>query len=432
MTLAQLETDLRQKKEQARSLIDATSLKCRDHVVRPASGSDPAVTGRLMTAEERSAIDNVLGEAEAIQTRINGMQSDANLLARLDQITGGGRPAAPASAAAAGAARRRISLGSQFVQSAEFLSFIKAQGHRRAGAWSSPTFESSDSLLVLGTTLTEDPASGGALIPPDRQTGILELRTRRLVVADLIAPGTTDSNLIQYTKEKTFTNAADAVKEGAVKPESALTFEAASSPVRKLAHWIPVSEEMLEDFAQTRSIIDARLTLGLELKEEDELLNGSGVDPHILGLNMLTGLTPVQPLGSDTIADAMLKQITKIATTTFIYPDGFVMNPADWLTVAIAKNSQGNYMGAGPFAAPQSPMLWGLPGAVTPAEAAGEALVGGFRSAAQVFRKGGIRIEATNSHQDFFIKNLVAIRGEERLALAVYREAAFGKVDFVP
>jgi hypothetical protein len=43
-----------------------------------------------------------------------------------------------------------------------------------------------------------------------------------------------------------------------------------------------------------------------------------------------------------------------------------------------------------------------------------------------VFANGGLRVEASNSHQDFFIKNLVAIRAEERLALAVYRPAAFG------
>lgn len=430
MNLAQLETDLRAVRERAATLIAATTRACQEHVVRAATATDAAITGRPMTAEERAAIEAVLNEGEAIQSRITGQQNDASLLARLDRITGGG--GAPAPARASGGSRRRSSIGAQYVASAMYQDFIRAQGHRRAGAWSSPTFESTDGFLMLGATLTEDPASGGTLIQPDYQTGLVELLSRRTVVADLIAPGTTDSNLIQYTKEKTFTNAADAVKEGTAKPESALTFEAATSPVRKIAHWIPVSEEMLEDNAQTRSIIDARLTLGLQLKEEDELLNGSGVDPHILGLNTLTGMTPTQALGADTIADAMLKQITKIATTTFVYPDGFVMNPADWLTVQLAKNSQGNYMGSGPYAPPQTPMLWGLPGAVTPAEVAGEALVGAFRAAAQVFRRGGIRIEATNSHQDFFIKNLVAIRGEERLALAVYRNAAFGKVDFVP
>lgn len=428
MTLAQLEADLAAKKTQARSLIDATALKCRDHVARAATASEPAQTGRLMTADERGAIDAILGEAEAIQQRISGMQSDASLLRRLDQITGGGSPATPSSGAPSHATSR-LTIGAQFVQAAPYLAWIRGGGHRNAGAWSSPPVDAAfDGWLMRATTLTEDPASGGALVRPDFQVGIVELRYRRTVVADLIAPGTTESNLIQYTKEKSFTNAADAVKEAALKPESALVFEPASSPVRKLAHWIPVSEEMLEDFAQTRSIIDARLTLGLALKEEDELLNGTGVDPHLLGLNKLPGLSPAVALGTDTIADAMLKQITAIATTTYIYPDGWVMNPADWLTVQIAKNQQGNYMGAGPYAPPQAPQLWGLPGAVTPAEAAGEALVGAYRFAAQVFRKGGIRIEATNSHQDFFIKNLVAIRGEERLALAVYREAAFGKV----
>jgi HK97 family phage major capsid protein len=431
MNLAQLESDLQAAKDAARGLIDATAMTCRDHVVRPATGSDPAQTGRAMTAEERGAIEAKLAICAGIQTRIDSMRSDAALIARVDDLTGR-RSDRPSDSGGGARPGPRLSIGSQFVGSAEFRSFIKAQGHRRAGAWSSPTFESADGILILGATLTGDPASGGSLVPPDRQDGLLELRTRRTVVADLIAPGTTDSNLVQYTKEKTFTNAADAVKEGTAKPESAITFESASAPVRKIAHWIPVSEEMLEDNAQTKSIIDARLTLGLMLKEEDELLNGSGVDPHLLGLNTLPGLTPVQPLGSDTIADAMLKQITKIATTTYIYPDGWVMNPADWLTVQIAKNQQGNYMGSGPYAPPQTPMLWGLSGAVTPAEAAGEALVGAFRAAAQIFRRGGIRIEATNSHQDFFVKNLVAIRGEERLALAVYREAAFGKVDFVP
>jgi hypothetical protein len=66
--------------------------------------------------------------------------------------------------------------------------------------------------------------------------------------------------------------------------------------------------------------------------------------------------------------------------------------------------------------------------AVTPAIVANTALVGAFKTAAQVFRKGGIRVEASNSHQDYFIKNLVAIRAEERLALAVYRPQAIGKV----
>jgi len=229
-------------------------------------------------------------------------------------------------------------------------------------------------------------------------------------------------------KETTFTNAAAAVLEAGLKPESTLVFAAATSAVQKIAHWIPVTEEMLEDFAQTASIIDARLRLGLDLVEEDELLNGSGVAPHLLGLNTLPGLSAAVARGADSNADAIFKQITAIATTVFVQPDGIVMNPINWQTIQLTKNAAGNYLGSGPWAPAQPTQLWGLPVAVTPSEVANSALVGAFRSCAQVFRRGGTRVESSNSHASFFINNLVAIRAEERLALAAYREAAFGKV----
>jgi HK97 family phage major capsid protein len=218
------------------------------------------------------------------------------------------------------------------------------------------------------------------------------------------------------------------VLEGGIKPESTLVFEAATSPVRKIAHWIPVTEEMLDDYAQTQSVVDERLRIGLALAEEDQLLNGSGIAPDLLGFNNLTGLAPDVPQGADTPIDAVLKQMMAIATTSYLMPDGFVMNPADWQPVILLKDSTGRYIGSGPFTTAQSPMLWGITGVVTPSQAAGIALIGAFRQAAQLFRKNGVSVEASNSHADFFIKNLVAIRAEERLALAVYREGAFGQV----
>jgi HK97 family phage major capsid protein len=105
------------------------------------------------------------------------------------------------------------------------------------------------------------------------------------------------------------------------------------------------------------------------------------------------------------------------------------MNPADWLTVQLAKLADGSYAsGASPLATPVTPTLWGLPVALSVAQAAGTALVGAFRTASQLFDRQKIRVDISNSHADFFVKNLVAIRCEERLALATYREAAFGQV----
>jgi HK97 family phage major capsid protein len=283
-------------------------------------------------------------------------------------------------------------------------------------------------MELSAVTLDTSSGSGGPLILPQVIPGILELPRVALMVNDLIPQGTTNSNAVLYLREKTFTNAAAAVAEGATKPESTLVFDQATAPVQKIAHWLPVTEEMLEDYPAIQSFIDARLRYGLDRTREDQLLNGTGIAPNLLGILATPGLTAAQARGADTTMDAVLKEIVKIATAALIQPDAVVMNPINWQTVQLAKNANGNYLGSGPWAPPQPPTLWGFPVAVTPAIVANTALVGAFRTGAQVFNKGGVRVEISNSHSDFFVKNLIAIRAEERLALAVYRPSGFGLV----
>jgi HK97 family phage major capsid protein len=420
MKLAQLETMLKEKQTAAKALLETTMRACADAVVSPATATTPEVKGRVMTADEKAAVQALLDEAKGIKARIDGQQGDANMLAEIDRLTAGMAQAA-AEGNADRDARTLRSLGQQFVADPAYRAWIAHGHHKRTGSLS-PGFE------LQATTLDTSSGSGGPLILPDNRPGIVELLFKRLVVADLASSGSTDSNSIAFMKEKTFTNAADAVAEAGLKPESTLVFEAATSAVRKIAHWIPVTEEMLEDFAQTASIIDARLRLGLALKEEDEILNGSGVAPHLLGWMTLSGLATAVARGADSNADALMKQVTAISTGAFVIPDGMILNPANWMTVQLTKNAAGNYLGSGPWAAAQSPTLWGLPVAVTPSIVANTALVGAFKSSCQVFRKGGTRVESSNSHASFFVNNLVAIRAEERLASVCYREAALGKV----
>ena len=60
--------------------------------------------------------------------------------------------------------------------------------------------------------------------------------------------------------------------------------------------------------------------------------------------------------------------------------------------------------------------------------AAGEIFVGAFKACGSVVNKGGVKVEATNTDQDDFVKNRMTIRAEERLALAVRRPAGFVKI----
>jgi HK97 family phage major capsid protein len=375
---------------------------------------------RERTAEEIAAVEAKLDECKSLKARIDRAQANAEQLALINRLTDGLVPNNPDPATPP--TRERRSMGVQLIESPEFQGFIKGQLHRRAGSWVSPMME------LHATTLTEGGGSGGPLVLPQIVPGIVPLLFRKPMVSDLLPQGVTGSNALLYLQETTFTNAATPVLEGTAKPESALVFAQKTAPVQKIAHFLPVTEEMLEDVPAIRDYIDSRLRLGLDLTEDDQLLNGNGTAPNLMGLLNVPGQTPVLPRGADTNMDALFKQATIIATTAYVQPDAYVLNPANWQAIQLAKNTQGNYMGAGPWSGAQPPTLWGYPVAVTPSIAVGTGLVGGFQMGAQEFTKGGVRVEVSNSHQDFFVKNLIAIRAEERLALCIYRPAAFGQV----
>ena len=382
---------------------------------------------RERTKEEFAEVEKLMTQAKGLRAKITSLTDERAMADEIEKLVGSVKTEQKPEPAASPENETR-SMGQQWIESAAGKFFVEGR-HRESQSWKSPSVELHAATL---TTTGGSPGSGGDLIIPDFRPGILPLLFKRLVVADLIAGGRTTSNSIVYMKESTFTNAADVVAETVAKPESTLIFDQATDPVRKIAHWLPVSEEMLEDVPAIRSYIDARLRLGVELKEEDQLLNGSGSGENIRGLMNRTGLaTTVVSGGSpgSSNADAIFTQMfSGIAFTAFIQPDGIIMNPTNWSAIALSKNADDQYYAGGPFNTPPIPRLWGLPVVLTPSIAAGTALVGAFRSAAQVFRKGGIRVEASNSHSDFFVTNKVAIRAEERLALAVYRPAAFGKV----
>jgi HK97 family phage major capsid protein len=403
MDIQQLKRDYREAAARGQALLERTQHQA------------DAEGGRAMTATERAALEAVANEAKAIKSRIDRATSDVSMASAIDKMTNG---------MATTTSNRRSGLGSEFIDSETYEWLKQNRGHLPTGAWTSPSSE------LRATLLDESGGSGGALVVPTYVPGIVPLPTRPLKMADLFAPGVTDSNLVTFMKESSFTNAATPVAEGTAKPESALVFAAASEPVRKIATWLPVTEEMLEDVPSLRSYLDARLALAVQLAEDDQLLNGNNVAPNLDGVLVRAGLAAaVVKAAGDTNSDAILKQIAAIQTATGLVPDGVVVHPTNWQTILLTKDTTGNYIGGGgPFASVGRPTLWGLPVAVTPAIAANTALVGAFMTGGQLFRRGGLRVEASNSHADFFTTNRVAIRAEERLALVLYRESGFGKV----
>jgi HK97 family phage major capsid protein len=305
-------------------------------------------------------------------------------------------------------------------------------------------FSAQMDIKVAGTILQSGTGAGAVI--PTYLPGVIPTLFRRLTVADLMPQAGINGPTLIYVQETAVTNSAATVAEGASKPLSDITLAQVTESVRKIANLGKISDEMLEDASFVAGYVSGRLVLFVQLAEEDQLLNGNGTAPNIKGLLNRSGLAtavavPGTPTQTDRI-DSIYSQISAIRSTAFLEPDGIVINPTDWKTIRLNKDANNQYFGGGPFTGAygvgpnpvehgsqgENPDLWGCRVVVTPAIAAGTALVGAFQTAAQIFRRSGITVEMTNSNSDDFEKNLVTMRAEERLALAVYRPGAFGKV----
>jgi HK97 family phage major capsid protein len=280
------------------------------------------------------------------------------------------------------------------------------------------------------TSLTTDAAgSVGDAIANTRLPGIQAMPQRRMTVRDLISPGQMDGSTLEYVQETGFTNNAGMVAEGAAKPSSDIKLDLKTTSAKVIAHWMKASRQVLSDISQLRSIIDQRLLYGLAFKEEGQLLNGDGTGQNLLGIiPQATAYSAPITLTSPTSIDLMRLAMLQAALAE--YPaTGHVMNPIDWAWIETLKDAGGNYIIGNPQGT-ISPTLWGLPVVTTQAMAVDKFLTGAFKLGAQVFDRWQARVEVATENEDDFIKNLVTVLAEERLALAVYRPEAFIYGDF--
>ena len=319
---------------------------------------------------------------------------------------------------------RPRSIGEQVLAADEMKAFLASRASRG---------RASVEVKAIITSLTTDAmGSAGDLIVPDRLPGILAPGQRRLTVRDLLTPGRTSSTSVQYVKETGFTNAAATVSEttGALKPQSDIKFDIATSSVTTIAHWVLATRQILDDAPMLQSYIDGRLRYGLALVEENQLLNGGGTGTDLNGIyTQATAFTapitiPAPVTRIDVLRLAVLKSALAELPTT-----GAVLHPADWASIELLKETTGAYLIGNPQGA-LAPTLWSLPIVATQAISQGNFLTGAFRLGAQIFDRWDARVEVSTEDDQNFRKNLVTILAEERLALAVYRPEAFVKGAF--
>lgn len=364
-----------------------------------------AAKGIQMSTANKEKVDELLLKHGELQATLQNTQQ---ALAKLES-----------EGAAADA--KPLSLGQQFVNSEEVKAFL---------AKTTPRGRADMTVKAAITSLTTDAdGSAGDLVQTTRLPGVLALPQRRMTVRDLISPGNMDGNALEYVKETGFTNNAAPVAEGAKKAESSMKFDLVSTTAKVIAHFVKASRQILSDASQLSSLIDQRLRYGLAFKEEQQLLNGDGTGQNLLGIipqatAYADPLSMVSPTQIDMIRLAMLQ--AELAE----YPSsGVVMNPTDWAFIELLKDSTGRYIIGNPQGTVGA-TLWNRPVVTTQAIAVDKFLTGAFKMGAQVFDRWQARVEVATENEDDFVKNMVTVLAEERLALAVYRPEAFIYGDF--
>lgn len=278
--------------------------------------------------------------------------------------------------------------------------------------------------LVTGLSDT----SAGALVQEDYK-GVLDegAYARELTILDAITRGSTTSDLVSFVREDTFTSNAAVVAEhtdtdsGNLKPQSDFALEKATAEVKTIAHWVAATKQALSDAAQVRTIIDNFLEYGLLEELEDQVLAGDGSGDNFTGLLNTSGVQTIawdnDLLRTARLAKAAVRVNGRARATAYVF------HPNDAAELDLLKDDNGRYYFDGPSAdGVQS--LWRLPVVESEAMPEGTAVVGDMRRAV-IWDREQAGIVATDSHADFFIRNIIAILAELRAAFAVLRPAAF-------
>jgi HK97 family phage major capsid protein len=430
-TIEDLNTDLQTHLKTARDLADAAES-----------------AGRDFTAEERSAVEQALLAARDAKTKLEAetkrrqqADSDAALRAAIGELgdgivfepdakTGLVTPAEP------GRRGRGDSIGKSFVSSQAYKDLLAAApgGYfgEKSRVQSAPVSYKS---LITGA----DRESAGVYVQNDWRGLLFGLDQYELVLRmrGVVTAASTTSDTIEYARVTGVDNGAAMVPEATgtadgsgVKPESGMRWDRVTTTVKTLAHWMPITKRALSDAAQVRSLIDAFLHYGLEELLEEQMLLGDGTGENLTGLMHTSGIQR-QPLLED--SDVGLLRTLRRAKTLVRQvgrgiPSAFLVNPMDAERIDLTIDANQRFYFGGPYQSDAIRPLWGLPVIECETLPEGTAYVADWRRAI-LWDREQANITVSDSHADFFVRNMVAILAEARVAFGITHPKTFVEID---
>ena len=391
----------------------------------------PADVLEQVKARDKELTD-LKGQWDTLQER-KGLFGSANSLRSMVNDPAGAitHPALqPQQKGQDGYGQSRHKLSAQVMDDPEWKAWLKTAGPH--GQFNAKTKIQSPAINIKTLITGDSTTSAGSIVFPDIQTGIIGLGRRPLALRDVVTVAQTNSDTVEYVRVTSETNNAASVAEATAtgdgsgaKPESAAAFLQVTTNVTTIAHWIPITRRALADAGQMRAYIDDFLMDGLRQELEDQMMEGTGAANSLVGISGTTGIQTTVTTGN--LLTAVRRGKRLVRTVGRDIPNAFVMNPVDWEGFDLLQDNEARYFFGGPRDV-QNPYMWGLPVIEVEACSTGFVYVGNFKKAV-LWDREQASIQVSDSHSDFFIRNIVAILAEMRAAFAVVKPNSIVQVD---
>jgi HK97 family phage major capsid protein len=286
---------------------------------------------------------------------------------------------------------------------------------------------------IKNNTVTGTPTTVGA----DRIPGVIPGAFSPLKVEALFKHVPTGSNMIEYVRENVFTNSAAETSEAAAGPESSVTFTLVQQPVSTVTHWVKISKQLAADNVALAEYINTRLMWGVQKRADSQIVGGNGVAPNMNGLlssgNYVAHGYTAAGVGTPLAKHRLIRKVISDLRSAGYEPNVVLLNPADWLAFDLdLLASTPAALSSQDIAKGFLPMLFGVPVVESNAVTADTFVVMDSMAAGSIYDRQDVAIEISDSDSDNFTKNLITVKAERRLVLAVEQVAAIRGGDLTP
>jgi HK97 family phage major capsid protein len=384
----------------------------RDHMTAVVNGmtDSAAAEGRDLTDSERATIADMAERCARLDTELteygriaDAQRSYAELRSRLTQTADADRVRPDAVLPARLDQRAPQTWGEMFVASDAFRTY---RGHGSSDEIELPGLfgrAAADPILVSTT-----PA--GVLDPYRHQVTPWSMVSPLL---DSLGRVSTNSNTIVWYAWSAPYPTAQVVAEGAVKPPADITVTPTTSSLNTYAHYKAISRQALEDIPQVQSIVENQLRGGILLALEAAVAAALAASTGAAGIPTVTN---AQLLAGIRIAFA------QVQAAGYASPNAVLLNPTDFANLDLAV------MQTAGIVPTLNGSFWGLRAVSVPSLPVGTAYVGQFSEGVQLFSRDTVSVYMTDSHTDYFVKNLLVILAEQRALVAVTAPKAMVRV----